>query len=245
LTYPLANAQNSGATVTGLTGHSWSLLNNSPSTGNMPLSCTVTDFDGEQWRQMTASQLDKLSIKGNATGFVDYSCNFFGNPAVSAAPSPSYSTVTAPPGWTARFKIGSTVIGYIEDWQIDLGRQVEPVPAITGTKAYFEYMANAITATGKITVIEQSGAPEMVAYLAGTKQAFDVTLYDVTSGFALNLHSTLAAFKSGEIVRGSKGEVKAQYDIQFLPSSTDATAGGKSPIKCTVANSTTTAQVGS
>jgi hypothetical protein len=246
LVYPLVNAQSSGAAVTGLTKHQWSLLNNSPSTGNMPLSCTISDFDGEEWRQFTAAQLDKLTIKGNATGFVTYTCDWFANPFTNPAP-PSYSpsSVTAPPGWTATFAIGGTQIRYVEDWEIDLGRQVEAVPAVTGGPTYFEYMVNAITALGKLTVIEQSGAPELAKYLAGTQTSLDITLFDLQTGYALNLHSSNCKFKTGEIVRGKKGEVKAQFDLQLLPSATDALAGGKSPLIATVANATAAAYTGS
>lgn len=246
LVYPLVNAQASGATVTGLTKHQWSLLNNSPSTGNMPLSCTITDFDGEEWRQFTAGQLDKLTMKGNATKFVDYSCDWFANPFTNPGP-PSYSpsSVTAPPGWTAQFAIGGTQVNYVEDWELDLARQVEAVPGITGGPTYFEYMVNAITAVGKLTVIEQSGAPELTKYLDGTQTSLDITLFDVETGYALNLHSSKCKFKTGEIVRGTKGEVKAQFDLQLLPSTSDALAGGKSPLIATVANATATAYVGS
>jgi len=246
LTTPLVNAQANAATVTGLTKHQWSLLNNSPATGNMPLSCTINDFDGQQWRQFSAAQLDKLTIKGNATGFVDYTCNWFANPfVVPSTPSYSPSTTTAPPGWTATISIGGTAINYAEDWEIDLGRQIKAIPAVTGSPTYFEYQANGITSVGKLTLIEQSGAPQVAQYLAGSTEALDITLYDVQTGYALNLHSTNTKFKTGEVVRGAKGEVKTQFDLQLLPSATDALAGGKSPIVCTIANATTTAYVGS
>src|SRR5208283_1375626 len=63
LVFPLIYSQLSGATVTGLTKHQFSLLNNSPSTGNQPPSFTISDFGGEtSWRQLTSSQLDGINL---------------------------------------------------------------------------------------------------------------------------------------------------------------------------------------
>jgi hypothetical protein len=78
---PFINAFPAATAVTFLTTHRWSLLNNQYGLGNQPPSCTITDFDGESWRQITAAQLDQLNIKGNGTSLVDYSCTWFGNPA--------------------------------------------------------------------------------------------------------------------------------------------------------------------
>ena len=246
LATPLAFAHGTGETVTGLTSHEFSLLNNSASTGNQPPSCTINDYDGDQWRQITAAQLSKLTVKGNATGLVDYTVDWVGNAAVTPSP-PSYSPTTAValPGWTAAVSIGGTLLTYVESWELDLNRDTKPVPAVTGTQAYFDYWADALTVTGKITVIEQAGGPQFVQYLAGTKEVLDITVFDLTTGNALDLHATSTMFKTGALQRGAKGQVKATFDIECLPNTTDATAGGKSHMTATVANGQTTAYAGS
>lgn len=245
LAAPLVYAQASGATVTGLTSHKFSLLNNAGQ-GNQPPSATINDFDGEEWRQLTACQLDQLTLKGNATGLLDYTTTWFGNPAVTpSTPTVSYSTTEAVPGWTCVVSVGGTAVNYVEEWEFDMKRGVKPIPSLTGTQEYFLYYADPLVATGKLTVIEQSGAPELSAYLAGTKESIDFTIYDVSSGYALDLHSSKAIFTTGEIERGANGEVKASLDFTLLPTATDATAGGVSPMTATVANGQTTAYVGS
>lgn len=241
LKYPLVYGQAGGTPVKGLTNHAFSLLNNSGSTGSQPPSFTIYDNDGEEWRQLTAAQLDQLTIKGNASGFADYTCSWFCNPFTTpTAPTPAFTSVPAVPSWTTQLLIGGRVVAYAETWEIDLKRGVKPVATTTGTPEYFLYFAGPLQATGKITVIEQSGAPELTEFLNTTTESFDFTLYDLASGFALNLHSSAAKFTSGDLER-SKEEVSAQLDIQFLPTTTDALAGGVSPIKATVANGTTTA----
>ena len=240
LVYPLNYPQASGATVTGLTSHKFSLLNNDGSGGNQPPSVTITDFDGEEWRQLSAAQLDKLTIKGTGNTLVDYTCDWFANGSIApSAPSPAFTGSQALPSWTANIAINGVPVTHVMDWEIDLGRGVKPIPALTGTQAYYEFFAGALTATGKITVVETAGAPELTQYLEAKQMPIDFTLYDLKNGWALNLHSTLAEFNTGSLDRG-KEWVEAQLDFQCLPTATDATAGGVSPIQITVANSQAT-----
>ena len=240
LATPLIYNQPSGATVTGLTSHQFSLLNNAGQ-GDQPPSVTLTDFDGEEWRQLTAAQIDELTIKGNATGFVEYTCTWLANPATTpTAPTVSYTTTQAVPGWSSYVSIGGTLLDTAEDWEIDLKRNTKPIPALTGTQEYYMYFANTLDCTGKVTFVEQSGAPQLTEYLAGTRQSLDITVNDLGSGFALNLHSTESIWKTGNIDR-SKEYVSVPMEVQLLPSAADATAGGQSPLSITVANAQTTA----
>jgi hypothetical protein len=250
LAYPLAFAHLSAATVTGLTKHQFSLLNNSPSSGNQPPSCTLTDFAGEtNWRQLAAAQLDSLNLSGTAESLPKYTCNWFSQPATTpSAPTPSFSSAQAPPGWTVTLAVGGTQIagggpggasGVLVDWEYDLKRNVKPIPAITGTQQYFQLFAGVIVPTAKITVLDDSSATWLTAFQNGTLESLDFTLADVKSGWALNLHSTKAKFTSGAVDR-SKEWVEVPLEIQLLPSSTDALAGGVSPLLATVANAQTT-----
>lgn len=236
LAVPLIFAQPSGAVVTGLTKHQFSLLNNADAAGNQPPSLTITDFDGEEWRQLTAAQLDELSIKGNATGLVNYTTTFFANAATTpSAPSPSFSGQHSPAPWAFQVLIGGTQVTTITEWEFTFKRGVKPIPALTGTQAYFLYFASTLQATGKLTFVEQTGAPQITAYLNGTVQSFDFTLFDVVTGNALNIHCTNGQYKTSEVDR-SKEYVEVPVELQFLPSTADALAGGVSPVLITCAN---------
>ncbi|HEX7355316.1 MAG TPA: phage tail tube protein [Mycobacteriales bacterium] len=239
LAFPLIYAHASGQAVTPLTTHQFSLLNNAGS-GNQPPSVTVTDYDGSQWRQLTAAQLDELNVKGNTTGLADYTCTWFANASTTpTAPTPSYSSARAVPGWTTSVAIGGTPVNYVEDWEVDMKRGVEPIPALTGSQEYYLYFANALTATAKLTIIEQANSPQLTEFENGTKQSLDITIFDIGTGNALNLHSSSAVYTSGTVDRGSKGEVKIALDAELLPSAADALAGGVSPLLATVANAQT------
>lgn len=240
LQFPLLFNQSNGSTVTGLTKHQFSLLNNANQ--GQPPSCSLWDYDGEQWRTMTACQLDELTIKGNATGLVDYTCTWFGNAAGLNAtpPTTSYGTIPTPPPWTAQILLGGSTVATVVDWSFEFKRGVKPIPALTGSQAYFEYFANVLQCTAKLTLVEQSGSPYLADYLNGTKQSLDVIVFDQTTGDMIDIHSTNALFITGELDR-SKEWVEVQVEVQLLPSASDALAGGKSPVLITVGNSVTTA----
>lgn len=240
LAYPLVFTHAAKTAVLGLTKHEFSLLNNSPATGNQPPSCTITDFGGEEnWRQLAAAQLDSINISGAADSLPKCAMAWFANKSITPeAPDASYSTAEAPPGWTAILALGGSRVAYVVDWEFDLKRNVKNVPAITGTQNYYQHFAGPLDATGKITVLEDPAATWLTAYENGEPQEVDFTLGDVESGFALNLHSTVSKFTTGELDR-SKEWVEVPLDIQLIPSATDAQAGGVSPILATVANSHT------
>ncbi len=241
LATPLIYNQPSGATVTGLTSHKFSLANAPNTSGDQPPSLSIWDFDGDQWRTISAAQIDELTIKGNATGLVDYTVTFFGNPAVTnaTAPSVSYTAAETPPPWTVTILIGGTQIATVVDWEFSFKRGVKPIPALTGTQEYFQYFAGPLTCTAKLTFVEQTNSPYLADFLAATKQALDVTVFDIASGNALNIHSSKCIFTTGDLDR-SKEWVEVPVDVQLLPTATDATDGGVSPVAITVANSVTT-----
>lgn len=238
LNYPVTFVVNSGQTVTGLTAHKFSLLNTA--TGQPP-SLSIWDYDGEEWRTLTAMQLDELVLKGNNTGLADYTTTVMGNPATpnASAPSTSLTAVESTVPWSLQCVIGGSHIVTVVDWELSFKRNTKPIPALTGQQAYFEYFADAIVTSGKFTFVEQSGSPYLTSYINATKQALDLTLYD-PAGNLFNYHCTSAIFTTGELVR-SKEWVEVTVDVQFLPTATDATAGGKSPGQIICGNTVTTA----
>ncbi len=245
LVYPLAFGHPINSFVSGQTKHRFSLLNNDPKDGNQPPSCTLTDFGGEFtseaiWRQLPAAQLDSLVLNGTAETLPKLVTNWFANPSITPSPpTASFSTAEAPPGWTVQASLGGTQIGYLVSWEFSLKRNVKPVPAITGTQAYYQYYAGAIEATAKVTVLEDPKATWLTAYENGELESVDLTLGDVQNGFACNLHSTKAKFITGDLDR-SKEWVEVPLEVQLIPSAADALAGGVSPIVATVANGQTT-----
>ena len=238
--YPHTHTATDGsAAVNGLTAHDFSLLNNA-GTGNQPPSLTITDYDGDQWRQLAASQLDKFDLKIMPNKTMDLSVTFFSNASITPTPpTPSFSSAQFPPGFTTEVSIGGTQLKYVESIDLSLSRGVKPIEAFQGTQAYYQYFAGPLVATAKITVIEQSGAPELTQYIAGTQESFSFSFADRKSGYGARFQSSNAIFKSGELVRG-KEWVESTLDLICLPTAADATAGGVSPINVSIGNAQTT-----
>ena len=88
-------------------------------------------------------------------------------------------------------------------------------------------------------MLENREATWLKAYESGETNSIDLSLYDIKSGYALNLHCTEAKITSAELDR-SKEWISVPLEVQLLPSSTDALSGGVSPIVATVANATST-----
>ena len=249
---PLVFTHTGGEAVTGLTTHQFSLLNNGGRNGAQPPSATLVDYDGEEWRRITAAQLDELTIKGNGTGLVDYTCTWFGNPATEniSAPTLSAQDTQTPAPWTFYFAsgaVGSTLsqLTYsptVIDWSFDWKRGVVPIPALTGQEAYFAYFANVLQNSGKLTFIEQPGSPQLNNFLTAQRQVLDFSLFDMKTGWAFNVHASNAEFKTGEIDR-TKEYVTVPVTYDQLPSTTDLIGGsgntGVGPCIVTIANSTT------
>lgn len=234
--------QGSGVTVSGMTGHKIGLLNNAGN-GNQPPSLSLVDFDGDQWRAITAAQADSLSIKGNADGLLTYDTKFIGNPSVTpSTPSPSEPTADEPvPGWALAVSIGGTAVNYVLDYQVDLKRNTKAVPVASGSQAPGLYFADALVTKpmGKLTIVEQSGSPIVTDAINGSAVALDMTWFDRLSGYALNVHFSQARLITPKLDR-SKPYVTASCDIFGKPNSTDAVAGGLSPVTATVANTQAT-----
>lgn len=240
LEYPLAFAHASGATVTGLTGHQFSLLNNSNSTGNQPPSYTISDYAGDTWRELAAAQLDELTISVAADSLPKATTTWFCNKALEpTTESATYSTTEAAPGWSTVAAIGGSQLGYVVSADVSMKRGVKNIPAITGNQNYYQHFAAELAASGKLVVLQDPAATQLTDFQTGVAQAFDLTLVDVYQGMALNIHSSRFKYSTGEIDR-SKEYVEVPLDIEFLPTYTDALAGGQSPLKITVANLTTT-----
>ena len=240
LNTPTIYAHANGATVTGLTKHQFSLLNNSVATGNQPPGITFTWFDGEEWRQNAAGQMDKCTISATSDKLIEADLSLLANSAITpSAPTASFTTESAPPGWTTQVLLGGTQVTDFSQWEFDFARGTKPIPAFTGNQNYYELFAGPLENTGKISVIRTSGAPELVDFLTNVRPALDLTFFNRINGDAMTIHSTTSVFRTG---KPNFGKEWVEDDLTFtpIPNTTDALAGGQSPVLVTVANARAT-----
>ena len=197
LSSPLINAVASGATVTCLTTHQFSLLNNLVGAGNQPPSVTITDFTGEEWRQMTACQLDELTIKGNGTSLVEYTCTWFGNPAV-----PTYGTVngtaTAASGTTITVATTTPGLSNIVAGWTAAGFGISGTWTVTGVAA------------GVITMTAGTGTP-----VVGYTYTFTPALPGTITAAAFGTTQTPAPWSFYSLIGGVYTPTVMDWEFQF------------------------------
>lgn len=240
LVTPTIYAHANTAPITGLTKHQFSLLNNSVATGNQPPGITFTWFDGEEWRQNPAGQMDKCTISATSDKLIECDLSLLANSATTpSAPTASFTSESAPPGWTTQVMLGGVQVTDFSQWEFDFARGTKPIPAFTGNQNYYELFAGPLENTGKISVIRTSGAPELVDFLTNVRPALDLTFFNRINGDAMTIHSTTSVFRTG---KPNFGKEWVEDDLTFtpIPNTTDALAGGQSPCLITVANAKTT-----
>lgn len=232
-------------TVTGTAApytHTIGLLNNAAATGSQPPSYTITYFNGNEGIQMAAGQADSLNLKFNATALLDATVKYMTNPAtiVASPVEAALGTIEAAPSWNCVASIGGTTITKTMDGEIDLKRNVKPIEAITGTQSPYRLWAGPLQTSGKLTLVYESDT-ELQYYLSNTKgEALDLKFSDPSNADSIDFHLSTPAFKTGKI---NPGKDWIEVDLEFvgLPNSTDAVAGGVSPIKVQILNSQSTA----
>lgn len=216
--------------------HTLGLLN---TTDGQPPSYTISYFDGMEMWQLPAGQLDQLDVKFNATALLELTPKFLSNPAATAsAASPSFSTVEAAPSWDCVVSLGGSPITKTVDGGITLVRGTKAIEAITGTQLPYRLWAGPLQTSGSLTVVMESDT-ELNYYINNTKGIpLDVTFTD-NSGNLIEFHLSTPAWKSGK--KAPNGDyMEVQLAFTGLPNSTDAVAGGVSPIKVTTTNSRST-----
>jgi len=220
-------------------GHSFSLLN----TGSgQPPSYSLIYFDALDANQLLACQLDTLNVTWTSDGLLATSPKFVCNPAtVVSLTTPTYSAEVPIPAWDAIISIGGTPITKAVSGEIVIGRGTKPIPAVTGTQAYYQNFASSlVTDASKLTVVMESDT-EMNYFLANTLGvALDLKFTNPASATEyIQFHYSTVGWTKA-VKNPGKEWMEVDLEYRGLPNTTDATAGGRSPMKVTIANAVST-----
>ena len=206
-----------------------------------PPAQTLGYFDGLDFNQLPASQLDSLSLKWSATELLTATMKFICNPATQiTAPADTFSSVPPIPTWNAVLSIDGTPVTRMVSGEFPLLRNTKAIPAVTGTQAYYLNFAGPLsTKGGKITVIMEADT-ELDYFLANTKGlALDAKWSD-GGGNSVELHYNAVLWGKSKKNPG-KEWMEVDLTFQGQPNATDAVAGGLAAIKTTTINSVSTA----
>lgn len=223
--------------------HTIGLLNNAGSTGNQPPSMTIVDTNGFNSRQITAAQLDEVSLKFAADGLVDMSVKASGNPStvITPAPTSSFTSLSAAPTWGCVVTIGGTVSAKLVDGELDFKRNVKPIFTANNTQSPYRLWTPFLSCAGKMTLVYEDDT-DLANYLNGNTltTVFQFNQPSV-AGENVTIQMSSVKYKTGKVVRGSKEWIETEVELQPLPNSTDAVAGGVAAVKTITANAQSTA----
>lgn len=216
--------------------HAFSLKNTVASNDTQPPAYTFTMWDGYAYRQFKDAQADSLSIKYTAANLLEYTYKALSLPFTTvSAPTQVLPTLKPIPSWDASVTINGVSTAYLVDGSIDFKRGTKPIHAAAGSQAPYRLWAGPLSCSGKITLVREDDT-ELNAYLANNQGTLDLTFTDPANPTqSLKLHMTSAGFKSH---KPNYGKEWIEQDLEFIgiPTSTDATDGGLSPVKATVTN---------
>lgn len=239
-------SHSNGATVQPVVApfsHTFSLLNNSTATGNQPPSYTWTYFNGNNARQAPSGQFDSCNFTFNPTGIVEYKGKILGQAAPTAGPyTPAPTAVAAIPSYNAVVKLAGTTIAQMADGTLDIKRGTKPVTTVGNTTpsnvSPYRIWAGPCDVTGKMSLVMEDDT-FLLDYLNSSKPSLDIVWSNVFNTDTVEFHMTNAMFKTGK-PQGGKEVMQVDVDYVAKPNTTDATAGGNSPIKITLTNSQST-----
>lgn len=221
--------------------HKLSLLNNAVSSGNQPPTFTAWFFDGGDCQQITWGMVDEVGIKMTADGLVEATVKIQGFPATSvSAPAYASTATTAPPGWnTVMTAFGGAQTNLIE---LDLSykRGVKPIPGITGSINPLQMWAGPLSSQGGKLTATYQGSTAFAYGLNNTQGPLKAVLSPAGDAIhSLTWQHTQCAFKN-PLIDSGKEYVAFSVDVMPLPDTTDALAGGVSPLLFTAVNAVST-----
>lgn len=228
--------------------HTIGLRANQASTGHQPDAYTFQDyFNGQtaDTRQWLDGQLSDVTLKFNADALLEYDAKAMALASTTIAnPSPSFSTTVPLTSWSGLTSIAGTSNSKLAVGEIVIKRPVTPLFTVQGIQSPYRLWAGPIMVTGKGTFIYEDDT-ELNFFLQGQNKSFDCRFTQTFVNNALinnqiAVHSSQANWTVGKITRG-KDFVETDLEWLSVANSTDATAGGVSPVKVTVVNTVSSA----
>jgi hypothetical protein len=239
----------SGATITitrtGVSNntHVIGLLNNSGATGNQPSSYTAVDVNGytATARQIAAMQFSDLSTKFDATaGLFEFTAKAVGNPSTAVAnPSSSFTTVAPVAAWTGGVQIAGALNAKVESGDLQITRGVTPQFTVQASQAPYRLFAGPVMAQGRFTFIYEDDS-DLVRYLNNSQPAVVINFTQPTTQSSMQFRMSQCAMRVAKVLR-SKDYVEVEVQFKGIPNTTDATAGGYSPVVARIVNGQSTA----
>lgn len=233
-----AGTVSTGGNVTGM--HTYSQLN----TGNgEPPAWTAGFWDGLEYRAFPGWQCTDLTFKWNVENLFEYDAKGLAYISTTPATQTNTQPTTAPEqSWVTTFQVAGVSNVHFSEATLNLKRAGKVHYTHQGLQTPYVVWVDALDLTGDIVFLMESDT-EYNYFINNVEQAFllNVTEQNVGSnGYGLTfqmskVHPMTATKEYG------KDLIEVKETFRALPTTTDATAGGVSPIQIRLANAATTA----
>lgn len=218
-------------------------LLNSAATGSQPPSYSIYDVDqivesANACKEVVGAQAVSLDLDFAATGALNYTTKFVGNPFVeTTAPTATWSTEVFIPAWSSSITISADTAPVI-DGKLTINRKTASIFTL-GQQAPFVNFAGPIQATGSFTFLAETTDTTMTDGLTYDKQTVTLSFTDPVSSHIVAWTMSQVQFKEPKVDRG-KDYVTITTNFEAESDPTDA-ASGFAPMKWTITNSQSTA----
>jgi hypothetical protein len=150
------------------------------------------------------SCFSSLKISGAATGLLTWegAVTCWPQTAPAGTITPSLSSVNSIPAWMGTSTIGGTGIYNIMSWEIDLVREVEPIPAVDGQQAPYVIARGPLDGTFTIDYAPASDQSALNNYLSNVRPTLVWTTSNGLSGSSLvsfSMSAQIGAFNSAKL----------------------------------------------
>ena len=198
-----------------------------------PTSFTLEDMYVAENRYYPGCKVTNFTLTFNSEGMLEYTAKLMGWPSeVTAAASPSFSTVVPTPVWRGEVSIGGDVIGYTTDGSVTLTRAAEAIFGINTSQGPYEIFVGALDATGSFTFVMEND-DQLLNFLDNTQPTLNITftqgagasLTTVAFNVAKGAYTTSSIDRSGD-------HVAIAVDFSAIATTADAgTTGGYAPVQ--------------
>lgn len=245
---------NDAVTGSGPYSHVIGLYNNAAN-GSQPLSYSICLFDAADYYIVTGSQSDSLELSFGASGAVEATLKYKGNPwttPVTSAPTPftsfAFSSEVLVPSWNATVSIGGSQFFNVQEGSLSINRKTDPIFTL-GQQGPNPVFAGTCEVSGKLTLVVNSNADPFSTGASPTalvrNQQVTILTFtdpnDASSGTQNSVSFTMTKCQFEKPARNQgKSFVEIEVEFTAVANSTDAISG-YSPIKSTTSNGISTA----
>ncbi|MGH9122854.1 MAG: hypothetical protein ACRDYC_13080 [Acidimicrobiales bacterium] len=223
--------------------HTMKLLN-AAATGSQPPSYTLVDVDqitesADAAKQMGDAQLGSLDMDFAATGALNWTAKFFGNPFTEVVvPTPSFSTEIFIPAWSGTISFGGDAAPIISG-SFNMTRSNTAPIFTVGQQGPYRNWAGPIEVTGTLVLLALAGDTTMTEALLRNAQVATLTFTEPVSSHSVAWTMSQVQFKNPKVAR-SKEYVTITCDFEAEGDTTDASTG-YSPMSFVATNAQMTA----